>query len=172
MSKTSPEYILRPPVPGDWGWIIHRHGVIYSTEFGWTQNFEGLVAEVIGRYILGFNVEKERCWVAEKDGQILGSVFVAQKSPETAQLRMLYVEKAARGLGLGRRLVSECIEFSKLAGYHRLSLWTNDVLTPARKLYEDFGFRLVNSEPHQKFGPPMVGETWELVLPEKGSIQG
>jgi DNA-binding MarR family transcriptional regulator/GNAT superfamily N-acetyltransferase len=155
---------LRPHRSGDMGWMVHRHGVLYHEAYGWGLRFEGLVAEVIAKFLKNFDAKRERSWIAEADGQPVGSVFVVKKNETTAQLRMLLVEPQARGQGLGQRLVEECIAFSRKAGYRRLMLWTHDNLTAARAIYAKLGFRLVRSERHRHFGVPVIGEYWELEL--------
>lgn len=157
-------YLLRPHQPGDMGWIIGRHGALYAQEYGWDETFEALVAEIAARFLRGFDPKRERCWIAEKDGENVGSVFVVRKSASVAQLRLLLVEPKARGLGIGRRLVDECVGFARRAGYRKLMLWTNDILHAARRIYEVKGFRLVKEEPHHSFGKDLVGQFWELKL--------
>jgi DNA-binding MarR family transcriptional regulator/GNAT superfamily N-acetyltransferase len=162
-SKSEP-YLLRPHRPGDMGWIVHRHGALYAQEYGWDESFEALVADIAASFIRDFDPKRERCWIAEKDGEIVGSVLLVKQEKEVAKLRLLYVEPKARGLGIGKRFVDECIRFARMAGYRRISLWTNDVLHAARAIYTAAGFRLVRSEPHSSFGHDLVGEFWELEL--------
>jgi GNAT superfamily N-acetyltransferase len=156
--------VLRAPRVGDYGWIIHRHGVLYAQEYGWNEEFEALVARITARFIRNFKPGREACWVADRSGRIMGSVFVVEEDAETAKLRMLYVEPEARGEGLGARLVGEVVGFARAAGYRRLILWTNGNLAAARRIYERAGFRLVSEEPHRSFGHQLTGQYWELVL--------
>lgn len=157
-------YLLRPHQPGDMGWVVHRHGVIYSREYGWDETFEALVADIVARFIREYDPKKERCWIAEIDGEIVGSVFLVKGPEKSSKLRLLLVEPKARGLGIGKRLVNECIRFAAQVGYDKIVLWTNHVLLAARHVYERSGFKLVHEEPHRSFGHDLVGETWELEL--------
>jgi len=162
--KFSEPFVLRPHEPGDMGWVAHRHGVLYAQEYGWDEHFEALVAQIVAEFIINYNPGRERCWIAEMDGEIIGSVFVVQSSETVAKLRLLLVEPKARGLGLGTRLVEECIRFAQRRGYQKLILWTNSILLEARHIYKKTGFKLVAEEAHHSFGHDLIGETWELVL--------
>jgi DNA-binding MarR family transcriptional regulator/GNAT superfamily N-acetyltransferase len=155
---------LRTHRPGDMGWVIQAHGAIYEEEYGWGVRFEALVAEIAAKFVQNFEPKRERCWIAELDGAPVGSVFVVKERPGVAKLRLLIVEPQARGEGLGRRLVEECIAFSRRAGYKKLVLWTQSNLTAARAIYAKLGFQRVKSQPHREFGIPLVGEYWERVL--------
>lgn len=165
-------YVLRPHRPGDMGYVVHRQAVLYAEEWGWDQTFEALIAEIVARFLRQFDERRERCWIAEIDGEIVGSVFVVKSSDKVAQLRLLYVEPAARGLGIGRHLVDECIRFARNAGYDTLMLWTNDILVSARRIYQAAGFRLVREEKHRSFGHDLVGQYWDLDLRGKAPAPG
>jgi DNA-binding MarR family transcriptional regulator/GNAT superfamily N-acetyltransferase len=158
-------YLLRLHQPGDVGWVVHRHGVLYSQEYKYDERFEALVAGVVAEFIEKFDPKRERCWIAEKDGSVAGSIFLCKKSATIAKLRLLLVEPSARGLGLGKRLVSECVHFARQAGYKKIILWTQSELSAARHLYEEAGFRLLEKRPHDSWGRKgLVSETWALQL--------
>lgn len=155
---------LRTHRPGDMGWVVHRHGVLYFQEFGWDERFEAIVAHVAADFIDHFDPARERCWIAERNGEIAGSIFIVAKSKSVAKLRLLLVEPSARGLGIGSRLVDEVVQFARHVGYKKITLWTQRELTSARKIYKAAGFDLVAEETHQLFGQPLTAETWEMRL--------
>jgi len=154
--KPPAPYTLRSHRPGDIGWITHRHGILYAQEYGWDETFEALVAGIAAKFIENFDPQKERCWIAEQDGNIIGSVMLVKKTASVAKLRLLYVEPGARGLGVGGRLVRECIHFARAANYRKITLWTNSILLAARRIYEREGFRKVSTDGDF--------ETWDLSL--------
>jgi len=155
---------LRQPRPGDFGWIASRHAALYAQEYGWSDTFEGLCAQIAADFVNNFDAQRERCWIAELDGRNAGSVMLAKESAEVARLRLLLVEPSARGFGIGTRLTGECIAFARQAGYRRITLWTHSVLTAARHVYAKAGFRLTSSEPRRSFGQDVVSEHWDLTL--------
>lgn len=158
LGEPSPAYILRNPQPGDMGWIIHRQAVLYAQEYGWNNEYEALVADILSKFVREFDPARERCWIAEKDGKVIGSVFIVRQDDTTAKLRLLYVDPCARGLGIGSRLVDECLRFSRQVGYTKMVLWTNSILTGARRIYDRAGFQLLEEEAHHSFGKDLVGQ--------------
>jgi GNAT superfamily N-acetyltransferase len=159
-----PAYTLRTHRPGDMGWVVERHGVLYENEYGWDSRIEALTAEIVSNFLKNFDPKRERCWIAEIDGAPVGSVFLVRDSDEVARLRLLIVDPAARGLGIGQRLVDECIGFARKAGYKKITLWTHGVLKAARAIYQRADFTLVEQWVHDEFGKPEASETWELKL--------
>jgi len=157
-------YLLRPHQPGDLGWIVHRQAILYAEEYGWDGTYEALAAEIVAQYIKNYDPKCERAWVAEKDGQRVGAALVAKESEEIAKLRLLHVERQARGLGIGKRLVEECVRFARQAGYQKMTLWTQSILHAARDIYKKAGFQVVREEKHHSFGKDLTAETWELNL--------
>jgi DNA-binding MarR family transcriptional regulator/GNAT superfamily N-acetyltransferase len=161
----TPSYLLRPHRPGDMGWVVQRHGEIYWQEYRYDERFEAFVAEIVAHFLLNLDRRREACWIAEKDGENVGSIFVVRKSTTVAKLRLLLVEPSARGLGIGKRLVEECVRFSRDAGYRKMVLWTQSELHAARHLYQQAGFRVVDKQRHDSFGRKgLIAETWELNL--------
>lgn len=159
-----PPAILRTHRPGDMGFVVQSHGALYASEYGFDSSFEALVAEITAKFLTSFDASRERCWIAELDGVPVGSVFLVKHSDDVAKLRLLLLEPAGRGHGLGQKLVGECIAFAKACGYRKITLWTQSILLAARGIYQNAGFKLVASEPHRSFGQSLVGETWELEL--------
>ncbi|WP_454631123.1 bifunctional helix-turn-helix transcriptional regulator/GNAT family N-acetyltransferase [Bradyrhizobium cenepequi] len=159
-----PRAVLRDPRPGDMGWVVQSHGALYAGEYGFDSSFEALVADIAAKFLTSFDASRERCWIADLDGTSVGSVFLVRHSDDIAKLRLLLVDPAGRGQGLGKRLVDECITFARACGYRKITLWTQSILVAARKIYQDAGFVLVGSEPHRSFGQDLVGETWERAL--------
>ena len=166
--RTEPEekvsFVLRPHRPGDMGWVVGRHGALYAQEYGWDERFEALVAEIVAKFIRQYDAKRERCWIADVQGENAGCVFCVKESKTVARLRLLLVEPRARGLGIGTRLVNECLGFARAVGYRKITLWTNDVLDAARHIYEKTEFHLVQEEAHHSFGHDLVGQTWEREL--------
>ncbi|MFW9889549.1 MAG: GNAT family N-acetyltransferase [Candidatus Thorarchaeota archaeon] len=163
-SDPSLSFLIRPHRAGDIGWIVHRHGAIYAREYGWDETFEALTAEILAKFIKNYDLKRERLWIAERDGETVGSVMIADAGDQVAQLRLLLVEPKARGKGIGSKLIEECIDFSRRNGYKKIKLWTQSNLHAARHLYSKHGFELVEEEPHRSFGHDLTAEIWELQL--------
>ena len=163
-AEPRPAYVLRPPLPGDLGWVVQRHGALYAREYDWDEGFEALVARIVADYVEHRDPIREAAWIAEVDGRPAGCIFCVRQDDETAKLRLLLVEPEARGLGIGGRLVDECVRFARRAGYKRMVLWTNDVLHGARRIYERAGFRLVGESKGRQFGHDQVFQDWERDL--------
>lgn len=157
-------YLLRQHQPGDMGWVVERQGILYVREYGWDETYEALAAEIVAQFIRNYDARRERCWIAEKDGMRVGVVFAVKASDEIAKLRLLHVEPEARGLGIGKRLVEECVRFARQAGYKKMTLWTSSILTTARHIYAEAGFQLIRAENQRGFGKDLTMETWELCL--------
>jgi DNA-binding MarR family transcriptional regulator/GNAT superfamily N-acetyltransferase len=157
-------FVVRPPEPGDYGWIVHRHGALYAREQRYTDEFEGLVAAIVGEFARSHDPSRERCWIAERHHEVVGSILCVRSSDEVAKLRLLLVEPSARGLGIGARLVDECVRFARARAYKTLTLWTQSDLHAARHLYQQAGFQCVASESHHSFGRDLIAETWTLPL--------
>ena len=160
----SEPYILRPHQPGDMGWVVSRQGLLYAQEYGWDEQYEALAAKIVANFIEKLDARRERCWIAERKGETVGAVFLVRHSQTVAKLRLLHVEASARGLGIGKRLVDECVRFARRVGYKKITLWTQSILFAARHIYKQAGFRCVGKKRHHSFGHDLVAETWELKL--------
>jgi DNA-binding MarR family transcriptional regulator/GNAT superfamily N-acetyltransferase len=163
-SRDGEPFTLRQHRAGDMGWIVSRQSALYAEEYGWTTEYEALASEIVAQFLKAFDPVRERCWIAERDAAPVGAVMIVRQSDAVAKLRLLHVEQAARGLGIGKRLVDECVRFSRAAGYEKITLWTQSNLLAARRLYEAAGFTCVATESHHRFGKDLVAETWEVVL--------
>jgi DNA-binding MarR family transcriptional regulator/GNAT superfamily N-acetyltransferase len=164
VSAQQRQYLLRPPAPGDLGWTVKRHAELYAQEYGWTAPFEGVCAQIAADFVNTYDASRERCWIAEIDGENVGSVMLAKESESVARIRLLLVDPKARGRGLGARLTDECIRFAREAGYKKITLWTHRVLSAARHIYRKAGFKLMRSERHRRFGRAVISEHWDLGL--------
>jgi GNAT superfamily N-acetyltransferase len=162
--SVTPPYVLRSHKSGDMGWVVARHGALYAEEYGWNISFEALVAEIVAQFIKSFDPACEACWIAESDGEPVGSVFLVRETDAVAKLRLLLVDPKARGLGIGHRLVEECVIFARAKGYRRITLWTQSILVGARRIYQSAGFHRVSEKMHEGWGTPLAGETWQLDL--------
>jgi DNA-binding MarR family transcriptional regulator/N-acetylglutamate synthase-like GNAT family acetyltransferase len=162
--RSGASYTLRAPKPGDFGWIVRRHAELYAQEYGWTEPFEGLCAQIVADFANDYDAKRERCWIAEMDGEPVGCIFLVKDSAKVARVRLLLVDPKARGLGLGAHLVDECVRFARRAGYKKITLWTHSVLTAARHIYQKAGFRLTGTEQHKSWGQPVTSEFWDLQL--------
>ena len=156
------EILLRQPKPGDLGWVVARHAELYAQEYGWAENFEGICAQIVADFVSKYDPKRERCWIAEMDGQNVGCVFLVKDTETVARLRLLLVDPAARGRGLGTKLTDECVRFARACGYQGITLWTHSILTAARLIYERAGFRLTSSEKRKSFGKDVVSEYWDM----------
>ena len=163
-AESKAPYLLRMHQPGDMGWIVQRQAILYAEEYGWDGTYEALAAEIVAHFIKNYDPKRERAWIAEKDGERVGAVFVAKESEDVAKLRLLHVEAEARGLGIGKRLVEECVRFARQAGYQKMTLWTQNNLSAARHIYKQAGFHVVHEQKHHSFGKDLTAETWELNL--------
>jgi DNA-binding MarR family transcriptional regulator/GNAT superfamily N-acetyltransferase len=162
--EANASYVLRPHRPGDMGWIVARHGAVYCGEYGWNEKIEALTAEIVAGFLRNFDPKRECCFIAEHDGEPVGCVLLVKDRERVARLRLLLVDAKARGLGIGARLVDECVRFARVARYRKITLWTHSILNAARRIYESAGFKLVARKRHSEFGPSLLGETWELAL--------
>jgi DNA-binding MarR family transcriptional regulator/GNAT superfamily N-acetyltransferase len=162
--QEKPKVTLRAHRPGDMGWVVEKHGALYASEYGWNNHIEAITAEIVGAFLKNFDPKRERCWIAEMDGEIVGCVFLVRETDKVARLRLLMVDPAARGLGVGKRLTEECIAFARHAGYRRITLWTHTVLKAARGIYQALGFKLTKQWVHDDFGKKEKSETWDLDL--------